>query len=283
MITVFTAPKAMTGDADRIQRNAIGSWLRLDPDVQVVLVGDDAGVAEAAVALGAEHVADVPPNEQGTPRLDAVFNAARNVARHRLLLFANGDVVLRRDLADAAATLAGRFERFLAVGESWDAPLEHALDFGAGWEAEVEEALSGSRRRGAGALDFFLFTDDVFRGLPPFAIGRIGFDNWLVWRAQAEGAAVVDVTGAVRPLHQRHGYGHLRGGRAATRHESPEGSRNLELARADGGQMFTRYDATHLLTRGGVRQNLLRPFRVKERARKAVYRIRSLTPWPPQT
>ena len=282
MLTVFTAPKAMSGDADRIQRNAIGSWLRLHPDVQVVLVGDDPGVAEAAAELGADHVAGVAPNEHGTPRLDAVFAAARGVARHRLLLFANGDIVLLPELADAAAALAARFDRFLAVGESWDAPLE-TLDLGGGWQDDVRGALAGATRRGAGALDFFLFTDDLFRDLPPFAIGRVGFDNWLVWRAGAEGAVVVDVSGAVRPLHQRHGYAHLSGGRAATRHESPEGRRNLELARAGGGEIFTRYDATHLLGPRGVRRNLLRPFRLKERGRKTLYRLRLLTPWPPQT
>ena len=282
MITFFTAPKAMEGDAARLQRNAIGSWRQL-AGVQVVLVGDDAGVQELAAELGADHVAGVAANEHGTPRLDSTFAAARSVARHRLLCFANADIVMREDLLSAARTLGDRFPSFLAVGESWDAPLEEALDFAAAWEGVVAEALSGARRRGAGALDFFLFTDDLFRELPPFAIGRIGFDNWLVWRAHDEGAAVVDVTGAVRPLHQRHGYGHLRGGRDATRHESPEGRRNLELAGAAGGQVFTRYDATHLLTRRGVRRNLLRPFRLKERARKAVYRVRLLTPWPPRT
>lgn len=281
MLTIFTAPKAMTGDADRIQRNAIGSWLRLDPDVQVVLVGDDPGVAEAAAELGADHAAGVAPNEQGTPQLDRVFAAAREAARHRLLCFANGDIVLGRDFAEAARTLAARFDSFLAVGESWDAPLG-ALDFDVRWEEDVAAALAGARRRGAGALDFFLFTDDLLREVPPYAIGRIGFDNWLVWRAGAEGGAVIDVTGAVRPLHQRHDYGHLRGGRAATRHESPEGRRNLELA---GGKsrLHTRYDATHVLGRRGVRRNLLRPFRLKERARRAVYRLRLLTPWPPRT
>lgn len=281
MLTIFTAPKAMNGHAALIQRNAIGSWLRLDPHVQVVLVGDDAGVAEAAAELGAEHVAGIAPNEHGTPRLDSVFAAARRIARHRLLCFANGDVVLGSDFADAARTLDARFASFLAVGESWDAPLE-ALAFGGDWQGQVRTALGRARRRGAGALDFFLFTDDLFRELPPFAIGRIGFDNWLVWRAGADGAAVVDVTGAVRPLHQRHDYGHLRGGRAATRHASPEGRRNLELA---GGEdrLHTRYDATHLLGRRGVRRNLLRPFRLKERGRKAVYRLRLLTPWPPRT
>jgi hypothetical protein len=282
VLTIFTAPKAMTGDVGRIQRNAIGSWQRLGDGVQVVLVGDDPGVADAAAELGVDHVGDVPPNEHGTPRLDAVFAAARGAARHRLLCFANADVVLRGDFAEAARLLDERFRSFLAVGESWDAPLEQALDFAGGWEREVEVALAGARRRGAGALDFFLFTDDLFRELPPFAIGRIGFDNWLVWRAEAEGAAVVDVSGAVRPLHQRHDYTHLRGGRDASRHESPEGRRNLELA---GGEahLHTRYDATHVLGRRGVRRNLLRPFRAKERGRKAIYRLRLLTPWPPRT
>jgi hypothetical protein len=283
LITFFTAPNAMDGDAGRIQRNAVGSWRHLGGDVQVVLVGDDAGVRELAAELGIDHVAGVPANEHGTPRLDSVFDAARRVARHRLLCFANADIVLRRDLIEGARVLDSRFTSFLAVGESWDAPLEQAFDFGAAWEAAVAAALTGARRRGAGALDFFLFTDDLFRELPPFAIGRVGFDNWLVWRAQDQGAAVVDVTGAIRPLHQRHGYGHLRGGRDATRHGSPEGRHNVELARAGGGQVFTRYDATHLLTRRGVRRNLLRPFRLKERARKAVYRVRLLTPWPPRT
>ena len=190
-----------------------------------------------------------------------------------MLCFANADIVLRQDLFAAAGKLAGRFRSFLAVGESWDAALEHRLEFGGAWESDVAAALAGARRRGAGALDFFLFTDDLLRELPPFAIGRVGFDNWLVWRAAAEGGAVVDVTGAVRPLHQRHGYGHLRGGRDATRRREPEGRRNLELARAGGGQVFTRYDATHLLTRRGVHRNPLRPFRLKERARKVVYRV----------
>lgn len=283
MITFFTAPKAMTGEAARLQRNAIGSWRFVGADAQVVLVGDDPGVAEAAAELGVQHVGGVAPNEYGTPRLDAVFEAARRVARHRLLCFANADIVFRQDLAVAASLLGHRFRSFLAVGESWDAPLDGLLDFDASWDLEVGRALSGARRRGAGALDFFLFTDDLFKELPPFAIGRVGFDNWLVWRAEADGAAAVDVTGAVRPLHQRHGYAHLRGGRDATRHESPEGLRNLELAHAGGGEIFTRYDATHLLTPRGVRRNVLRPFRLKERSRKALYRVRRRTPWPPRT
>jgi len=271
----------MTGDAARIQRNAIGSWRQLGDEVQVVLLGDDQGVAGLAVELGADHVAGTATNEHGTPRLDSVFAAAHDAARHRLLCFANADIVLGTDIVAATRLLESRFPSFLAIGESWDAPLGE-LDFAGDWDRDVATALAGSRRRGAGALDFFVFTEDLFRELPPFVVGRVGFDNWLVWRAQAQGAAVVDVTGSVRPLHQRHDYGHLSGGRPATRHVSPEGSRNVELA---GGKrhLYTRYDATHVLTRRGVGPNLLRVFRLKERARKAIYRLRLLTPWSPRT
>ena len=150
MITFFTAPKAMTGDAARLQRNAIGSWRFIGDDAQVVVVGDDPGVAEAAAELGVQHVGGVATNEYGTPRLDAVFGRSRSVARHQLLCFANADIVFRRDLAAAASMLGDRFRSFLAVGESWDAPMEHLLDFDASWELDVERALADARRRGAG-------------------------------------------------------------------------------------------------------------------------------------
>ena len=48
MITVFSIPKPFTGDIALIQRNAVRSWSALGPDVQVVLVGDESGIADAA-------------------------------------------------------------------------------------------------------------------------------------------------------------------------------------------------------------------------------------------
>jgi hypothetical protein len=90
----------------------------------------------------------------------------------------------------------------------------------------------------------------------------------------------VDVTPVVHAVHQRHGYGHVAGGHGSTRQTSVEGRRNLELA---GGKdrLYTRYDATHVLGRHGLRRNLLRALRLKEYARRAVYKTRRRTPWPP--
>jgi hypothetical protein len=280
VITVFATPKPMVGPVAIAQRNAIGSWARLHPAVEVFLIGADEGVAQAARELGVGHVPDVSLSDSGTPLLDSMFAAARERARHDLLLYVNADIVLLSDLRDAAVALAPRFPSFLLVGESRDVPLDRALDFGDGWERELRDLVVRGRRRGAGALDYFLFTRDLFAEVPPFAAGRVGFDNWLVWRARADGAAVVDGSRVVRALHQSHEYGHVAGGRAATRQTGAEGARNLALA---GGKdrLYTRYDATHLLTSRGLRPNLLRVGRLKERTRKAVYQARGRTPWPP--
>ena len=43
MLTFFTTGKPFRGHSGIIQRNALRSWLLLDPDVEVILFGDDEG------------------------------------------------------------------------------------------------------------------------------------------------------------------------------------------------------------------------------------------------
>ena len=280
LITFFTIPKSFDGRSDRVQRNAIGSWARVVPGAEVILFGDDAGVAEAAGTLGAEHVSSIERTELGTPLLDGAFAEARARASHDLLCFLNADIVLLPDFHAAAARVADLGPPLLMIGETWDVPLDTLLNFEHDSQAHVAALVSQGRRRGAGALDYFLFTRDLFDELPPFAVGRVGFDNWLIWRARANGAQVVDATPTVRAAHQQHDYSHVMGGRAATRLGSAEASRNLELA-ASKSRLYTRYDATHVLGRRRLRRNLLSVFRLKENLRKVVYKTRMHTPWLP--
>ena len=42
--------------------------------------------------------------------------------------------------------------------------------------------------------------------VPPFAIGRLKWDNWLVWKARVQGFPIIDVTEAVTIVHQNHEY-----------------------------------------------------------------------------
>jgi len=77
VLTLFTIPKPFSGAAAIAQDNAIESWQRVAPDVEILLFGDEAGIAEAAVRHGVGHVAQIRRNEHGTPLLDDAFATAQ--------------------------------------------------------------------------------------------------------------------------------------------------------------------------------------------------------------
>ena len=62
MLTIFAVPKAFVGQIDVIQRNAIASWLRLMPGLQVLLFGNERGTKEAARELDVDHLPSIRCN-----------------------------------------------------------------------------------------------------------------------------------------------------------------------------------------------------------------------------
>jgi hypothetical protein len=258
VITFFTIPKPFEGHIGTIQRNAIESWLHVAPDVQVLLLGEGADVA------GVEHVAEIARNEHGTPLLDATFRTAAEHARHRELCFVNADILL----AEAALTVRKRWDAFLVVGECWDASIDASVDFDvADWDALRRD----SRKRGADSIDYFLFSSGMYQDVPPFAIGRPVFDNWLIWRARMTGARVVDATWVVKPVHQHHTYADL-GGHLHIR-TGPEGSENRRLLGGGRERLYSRLDATDRLTHWGLVPNPLAMGRVGETTRRAFAKL----------
>jgi len=57
-------------------------------------------------------------------------------------------------------------------------------------------------------LDYFIFPCGLFRDIPPFAVGRPAWDNWLVYKARSLGLPVIDATKMVTAIHQNHAYSH---------------------------------------------------------------------------
>ena len=273
MLTVFSIPKAFSGHFGVIQRNAVRSWRALGDNVQVVLVGDEEGVAEEAAELGVEHIGDVARSERGTPRIDDAFARVDAVAAQPLRCFVNTDVILLDDLLPAVRRVAEHFDRFLVVGGTRELDLEQEIDTETRHaRAHLRmQALEAGRSRGATAIDYFVFTPRLFDPVPPFVVGRARFDNWLVWRAR-ERAVVVDATRAVVGVHQRHDYGHVAGGFEEA-HFGGEAARNHELA-GGSSRIYTIYDASHRMTAGGtVRRHVGAWLRTRERARKAVWKL----------
>ena len=252
MLTIFSAPKPFRDPNDRIQRNAIRSWLALGSDVQIILLGSEEGLPEAAVEFGLRLVEDVERNEQGTPLVSSIFAAAQSAAQHDLLCYVNADILLLDDLLPAVKQVASTFDRFLLVGQRWDLEVDEALDFDRESRLRLRDRVSqhATLHPPAGS-DYFVFRKGGWDQMPPFALGRAGWDNWMIYAARAAGAPVVDASQAITAVHQTHDYSHLPGGQPHYR--MPESERNVKLA---GGRemIFTLADANWRLGPEGLRR-----------------------------
>jgi hypothetical protein len=208
MLTIFSTPKPFRGHIEVIQRNALESWKRLAPDVEIILFGDDEGAAEVCREMGLLHVPHVERNAHGTKYLRSIWEPAQHMARHDLLCYSNCDIIHTQELARAVRRVAAWRRDFLMVGQRWDVDITTPIDFSSGtWEHDtLALALSADHQRPAQWIDYFAFRRGLYQNLPPFLIGRVGWDNWLLWHARQQGAAVVDASRAVRAIHQNHDY-----------------------------------------------------------------------------
>ena len=97
-LTIFSAPKPFTNPhIATIQRNAIRSWVELGSEVEVFLVGEEAGLAEAAAELGVRYLPNVRRNAEGTPLVSSIFDLARQNSNSPLLAYVNADIILLPD------------------------------------------------------------------------------------------------------------------------------------------------------------------------------------------
>jgi hypothetical protein len=252
LITLFSAPKPFTDPhIATIQRNAIKSWTLL-PDVEVVLLGEEAGLAETARELGVKHISNVACNESGTPLISSMFQRARDASQRsnsELLCIINADMILMPDFVESAKQVVKLRDKFVLLSQRWDMDITAPLEFAAGWERQLESTVrtQGQLHRPAGS-DFFLFPKFCYMSIPDFAIGRAGWDNWMIYKARKEKWPVIDCTPSVVIVHQNHDYSHLPGGKS--HHEHPDTNENIRLA---GGQAPIRYtilDSTHRLLNG---------------------------------
>jgi hypothetical protein len=237
LLTIFSAPKPFSDPhIATIQRNAIASWTKL-PEVSVVLLGDEPGLAEAAADLGVTHLREIPRSPSGAPLMDTMFRLARETSKTPLYAIVNADIILFNDFVQAAKNVSAQQEKFVLMGQRWDFEINEPLDFSADWADRLRSTVYrlGELHRPAGS-DYFLFPITTYQLLPPFIIGRAGWDNWMIYHALKSKFPAIDATADIMIVHQNHDYAHLPGGQPHYKH--PETDINIRLA---GGRPMTRF------------------------------------------
>ena len=254
MLTIFTISKPFRGHIGVIQTNAIQSWLLLYPEPEVILFGNEEGTAEVASRFGIRHIAEVECNEYGTPLVSSIFGIAQDTAKYQLMCYVNADIILMSDFLRAVQRV--HKYPFLMVGQRWDLELNESVNFDdVQWESRLRSHVAEhGRLHPKSGIDYFVFPRGLYDDIPPFAIGRTAWDNWLIYRARSLKVPVIDATKAVTPIHQNHDYSHHPMGEMSV-WEGPEAMRNRDLA-GWGEHALTLEHATWILTYQGIRRAL---------------------------
>ena len=211
VLTIFSAPKAFQSHIGIIQQNAIRSWLSLSPQPKVILFGNEEGMDDVVRELNVQHVTAVETNSYGTPLLSNMFHQADAMAAGELMAFVSADVVLTQASVDAARIAQDWSPRFLLVAQRHDVEVRQLMEFNSGWERRwAADAVARGRLHSPGAIDWFVYPRGQYEGLPPFAIGRTSYDNWILWKTVASGIPLIDATSFVTLIHQNHDYSHAK-------------------------------------------------------------------------
>lgn len=249
-VSIFATPKRFEGQFDRIQRNAIESWIALRPAVEITLVGNDDGTAEICRQHSLRHVPEVATTATGIPLLSDLWRVGQQHARAPIACFVNADIILMDDFVTAVRRVSSELREFLLVGQRWDLELAQRLsELGDSWQASVRADVAERGTLNSPLwVDYFAFPVGQYPDLLPCVIGRPGYDHWIVWQTLQRGIPVVDATDAVLAVHQHHDYSHGGGKRAV--YSGADADYNYRLI---GGRAHLRHTghATRRLTADG--------------------------------
>jgi hypothetical protein len=205
-LTLFTTMKPFRGEAARIQRNSIKSWLALNPRPEIIVFGDEPGVHEACDEFGLGLVSDVDRAPAGPPYLDDLFAKAQRLARTPMLCYVNADILLTSDLLTAIGTVSRELGLAVMACAPQNVAIPHELQTShACWEQDLRAHVLAKGSGLTRCADVFVFPAGFYDRLPRLEMGRYYFDNVLLWRACFGDLAAVDLTDGVLIVHQSHG------------------------------------------------------------------------------
>ncbi len=203
-----------------------------------------------------EFISHINTTPAGIPLVSSLFETAKQHSSSEYLAYINSDIILRTDFIDTlASVLQSEIKQdFLLTARRINIPLNTPLvNQSQHWRSDLDSIVDQSGSwDGPNAVDLFLFNRTLFDCIPDFAIGRMQWDNWLIWKARESNALVIDASQDFALLHPIHGYaGHARGWQDITQGDEAGMNRNL----AQGHILGLEQGCTHLLKQRELVEN----------------------------
>jgi hypothetical protein len=140
-----------------------------------------------------------------------MFAQADDLAADEVMAFVSADIVLTQGSLEAVRIAMQWSSRFLLVAQRHDVEVRKLMEFDAGWEQRwAADAVARGKLHSDGAIDWFVYPRGQYKDIPPFAIGRTSYDNWLLWKTVDSEIPLIDATSFVTLIHQDHDYSHVK-------------------------------------------------------------------------
>eukprot|EP00579_Thalassiosira_antarctica_P000182 CAMPEP_0201866558 /NCGR_PEP_ID=MMETSP0902-20130614/1101_1 /ASSEMBLY_ACC=CAM_ASM_000551 /TAXON_ID=420261 /ORGANISM="Thalassiosira antarctica, Strain CCMP982" /LENGTH=236 /DNA_ID=CAMNT_0048391549 /DNA_START=244 /DNA_END=954 /DNA_ORIENTATION=+ len=172
-------------------------------------------------------------NSYGMPELgDMYLHAMRACPEAQTYTYLNGDIIGTRGFMDTiVAVTKTRLKEFLIVGRRTNVPWNETYD-------ATREDFNFSAHFNSGELftplaeDYFCVTRNAmdWAEIPPFVIGRPGYDNWLVEQVRKKpNVTLIDATLTAQMIHQTGDGGDFAWGGVGAHDEKADINYNLRL------------------------------------------------------
>ncbi|KAH3844279.1 uncharacterized protein LOC127872752 [Dreissena polymorpha] len=209
ILTIFTT---WMYDKDKfpINNKTLFNWRTL-PDVNLIVFSDSEDVNRLSKAAG-WSVVPIQNKAAGAPILPEMFIEAKKTFKSYFYAYANGDLLFTDSLITTLRTVLCSHEYFksekssglLIVGRRTNIPAASVInDDAISWSKLHSLAKSQGELFQTDAEDYFISDSKYpWESFQPVAVGRRGYDNWVVAFSRYSNKTVIDASETVLCLHQ---------------------------------------------------------------------------------
>eukprot|EP00164_Ancoracysta_twista_P002306 GFYU01003049.1.p1 GENE.GFYU01003049.1~~GFYU01003049.1.p1 ORF type:complete len:879 (-),score=272.82 GFYU01003049.1:89-2725(-) len=228
--TIITLAKKFAYPYNVTQSNAINSWKHLKCKPQIVVIGVDYGVADAAKELGVDHINQDPKRSwYEAPLLKDMLDEGEAMARSDHILLINADIILPQSFCQVFHQILADYpdQTYLLTGVRYNIQVLEPVDYD-----ELERTgqwFEGAERFWSSAQDYFGYVKGTLKPDPQLSL-LFSWDNWIITWAIQEFSVVIDATDVVVAVHQDHSYTHQSAGKKNIEYFSRERTENRDIA-----------------------------------------------------
>lgn len=239
MLTIFAIPKAFKDHIGVIQENAILNW-KYVLGANIILFGDELGVKEFSLKHNIIYIDKISKNSFGTPLVSDAFRMAKTCSNDEIIGYANSDVMFDPKLIKLFEPIKKMgYKNWMMVGQRIDLNIKDKINPDLeSWFELKKRAIVEGKLHGKSGIDYFFFKRSMKIEMPEFAVGRPGWDNWMLMDVIKNQGKLINATPTLIVIHQNHFPSYIS--------KSDESRENIKRAIHDN-ELGTISNCTHYL------------------------------------